>query len=225
MPSGSSVTSQAVRLRSVVCGVRFSLSSPPSATEGVPAVRKLPDMQIYQTAIPDLMIIEPKVFGDERGFFLELFHHDKFSAADLPTNFVQDNLSRSKRGTLRGLHYQIEQPQGKLVRALAGDIYDVAVDLRQSSPAFGQWVGVELTAESHRMAYIPPGCAHGFVVLSETADFFYKCTDTYAPEHERTLLWNDESVGIDWPIDDPAALVLSEKDKQGTPFAQAEYYA
>ena len=181
-------------------------------------------MQIEQTQIPGMVIIDPRVFADDRGFFLELFHSEKFADSGLPASFVQDNLSRSTRGTLRGLHYQIQQPQGKLVRALSGAVYDVAVDMRRSSPAYGKWVGVELTAESHRMAYIPPGCAHGFVVLSESADFFYKCTDLYAPQHERTLLWNDEAVGVDWPTGDLGELILSAKDKEGQSFATADSY-
>ena len=180
-------------------------------------------MQITETAIPGMLVIEPQVFGDRRGFFTELFHAEKFEAAGLPTRFAQDNLSRSGRGVLRGLHYQIQQPQGKLVRVLAGRVYDVAVDLRRPSPAFGKAVGVEITADSHRQLYIPPGCAHGFFVLSETADFFYKCTDTYAPEHERTLLWNDPALGIDWP--EEIEPILSDKDLAGVPLAECESYA
>ena len=180
-------------------------------------------MKITETAIPGMLVIEPQVFGDRRGFFTELFHAEKFAAAGLPTAFVQDNLSRSARGVLRGLHYQIEQPQGKLVRVLAGSVFDVAVDLRRSSPAFGKAVGVEITGDSHTQVYLPPGCAHGFFVLSETADFFYKCTDLYAPEHERTLLWNDPALEIDWPAG--VEPTLSDKDLAGVPLAECETYA
>lgn len=179
-------------------------------------------MEIQPTSIPDLLIIEPVVHGDTRGFFLETYHRRKFANAGITAEFVQDNLSRSKRGTLRGLHYQIRQPQGKLVSVLAGEVFDVAVDLRRSSPTFGQWFGTELTADSHRCLYIPPGCAHGFCVLSESADFFYKCTDFYAPEHERTLLWNDPALAIDWPLEGEP--VLSAKDRKGRPLSDAECY-
>lgn len=179
-------------------------------------------MEIRPTAIPDVLTIDPDVHGDSRGFFLEAYHSRKFAEAGIKEAFVQDNLSRSRQGILRGLHYQISQPQGKLVRVMQGEVFDVAVDLRRSSPTFGQWVGVTLTGENHRWTYIPPGFAHGFYVVSETADFFYKCTDFYAPEHERTLLWNDPAVGIDWPlVDDP---LLSEKDRAGLPLAEAECY-
>lgn len=179
-------------------------------------------MHIQPTDIPDVLLIDPVVYGDDRGFFLETYHQLKFDEIGITAKFVQDNLSRSRRGILRGLHYQVQQPQGKLVRVLNGEVFDVAVDLRRTSPTFGQWVGATLTGENHRSMYVPPGFAHGFVVLSESADFFYKCTDFYAPQHERTLLWSDPSVGIDWPIDgDP---VLSEKDRQGLPLAEAECY-
>jgi dTDP-4-dehydrorhamnose 3,5-epimerase len=179
-------------------------------------------MEIQQTSIPDLLVIDPIIHGDARGFFLETYHQRKLAAAGITQPFVQDNLSRSRRGILRGLHYQIRQPQGKLVSVLSGDVFDVAVDLRHSSPTFGQWVGAMLTAENRRCLYIPPGCAHGFYVLSETADFFYKCTDFYAPEHERTLLWNDPALAIDWPFEgDP---VLSDKDRKGVLLKDAECY-
>lgn len=182
-------------------------------------------MKIVETEIPGMVEIQPQVFGDERGFFLEMYHRDKFSDAGLPTDFVQDNLSRSKRGTLRGLHYQLEHAQGKLVRVMSGVVYDVAVDLRKSSPAFGRWVGVTLSAEAHNVAYVPPGCAHGFLVLSESADFYYKCTDVYAPQHERTLLWNDPDVGVEWPTDDLGDLILSAKDEAGKRLSEADCYA
>lgn len=181
-------------------------------------------MNIQETAIPGLVILDPVVHGDERGFFLELFHAQKFAEAGLPTEFVQDNLSRSRQGTLRGLHYQIQKPQGKLIRALSGVIFDVAVDLRRSSVAFGKAVGVELSAESHRQLYVPAGCAHGFLVVSETADVFYKCTDLYAPQHERTLMWNDPALEIAWPIDNSDHLTLSEKDLAGVRLEVAETY-
>lgn len=183
-------------------------------------------MNVTETAIPGLLVIEPAVFGDERGFFTELFHAGKYAEAGVPGPFVQDNLSRSRRGTLRGLHYQIGRPQGKLVRALSGVVLDVIVDLRRSSPAFGQSATIELDADKHTQAYVPEGCAHGFVVLSESADFFYKCTDLYAPEQERTLLWNDPALGIDWRLGDVGVEpLLSEKDRAGRPLAECETYA
>jgi dTDP-4-dehydrorhamnose 3,5-epimerase len=180
-------------------------------------------MEIQPTSIPGLLLIDPVVHSDARGFFLEVYHRRKFAVAGLPDEFVQDNLSRSRRGILRGLHYQIQQPQGKLVSVLAGEVFDVVVDLRRSSATFGQWFGARLSAENHRCLYIPPGCAHGFYVVSETADFFYKCTDFYAAEHERTLLWNDPALGIDWPLQGEP--VLSEKDRKGLLLADAECYA
>lgn len=172
--------------------------------------------------IPDLLLLEPKVFGDERGFFLESYNERDLRQFGIEAHFVQDNHSRSSRNVLRGLHYQIRQPQGKLVRVVSGRIFDVAVDLRRPSPTFGQWAGVELTAENKRIFWIPPGFAHGFVVLSETADFLYKATDYYLPEAERSLQWNDPAIGINWPhTGEP---VLSAKDAVGVPFAQAEVF-
>jgi dTDP-4-dehydrorhamnose 3,5-epimerase len=180
-------------------------------------------MQVIQTAIPEVQIIEPKVFGDSRGFFFESFNGRDFAqATGLQVDFVQDNHSKSSRGVLRGLHYQIQQPQGKLVRAVHGEVFDVAVDLRKSSPTFGQWVGVHLSADNHRQLWVPPGFAHGFVVLSESAEFLYKTTDYYAPQHERSLLWNDQTIGIDWPIDfEPQ---LAAKDAAGKPLSDADTY-
>ena len=183
-------------------------------------------MNVTETAIPGLLVIEPAVFGDERGFFTELFHADKYAAAGVAGPFVQDNLSRSRRGTLRGLHYQLGRPQGKLVRALSGVVLDVVVDLRRSSAAFGQSVTIELDADRHNQAFVPPGCAHGFVVLSDSADFFYKCTDLYAPAEERTLQWDDPALAIDWRLGDlDGDPLLSEKDQFGTPLAECETYA
>lgn len=179
-------------------------------------------MRFVPTEIPDVIVIEPQVFGDARGFFCETYHQQKYADAGLKVTFVQDNHSRSSRGVLRGLHYQIRQPQGKLLSVMAGEIFDVAVDLRRSSATFGRWVGVNLSAESHRLMYVPPGFAHGFLVLSETADVCYKCTDLYAPEHERTLLWNDPAVGIRWPLTGEPQ--LSDKDRQGLPLAEAECF-
>lgn len=180
-------------------------------------------MKIIPTAIADVVIIEPKVFGDARGFFYESFNQNAFNAATgLNVNFVQDNHSRSAQGVLRGLHYQVKQPQGKLVRVVRGAVFDVAVDIRQTSPTFGKWVGVELSDDNHRQLWVPPGFAHGFVVLSESADFLYKTTDYYAPEHERCIVWNDPVVGIDWPLTVPPS--LSAKDQLGVALAQAEIF-
>lgn len=179
-------------------------------------------MRFVPTEIPDVIVIEPRVFGDARGFFCETYHRRKFAEAGLDVAFVQDNHSRSRGSVLRGLHYQIRQPQGKLLSVMAGEIFDVAVDLRRSSATFGRWVGVILSADSHRMMYVPPGFAHGFLVLSETADVCYKCTDLYAPEHERTLLWKDPAVGIRWPLTGEPQ--LSDKDRQGLPLAEAECF-
>jgi dTDP-4-dehydrorhamnose 3,5-epimerase len=180
-------------------------------------------VHVISTAIPDVLIIEPKVFGDARGFFFESYNEHAFAQAmGLSLKFVQDNHSRSAQGVLRGLHYQIRQPQGKLVRVVRGSVFDVAVDLRRSSPTFGRWVGVELSESNHRQLWVPPGFAHGFVVTSESADFLYKTTDYYAPEHERCIAWNDPAIGIQWPLDGPP--VLSAKDQQGVSLAQAEVY-
>lgn len=168
-------------------------------------------MQVIPTAIPEVLILEPKVFGDARGFFFESFNQQAFNqATGTRHNFVQDNHSRSAQGVLRGLHYQIQQPQGKLVRVVSGAVFDVAVDIRRSSPTFGRWVGVELSGDNHRQLWVPPGYAHGFCVLSEVADFQYKCTDYYQPEDEGGLLWNDPDVGIPWPVAEPQ---LSAKDQ------------
>ena len=176
---------------------------------------------VIPTAIPEVLILEPKVFGDTRGFFYESFNAREFGeATGLPNTFVQDNHSKSARGVLRGLHYQIQHPQGKLVRVVEGEVFDVAVDLRKSSPTFGKWVGERFSAENNRQMWVPPGFAHGFVVLSETAQFLYKTTDYWYPEHERSLLWNDPALGISWPIDfvpqlaakDAAGKLLSEAD-------------
>lgn len=182
-------------------------------------------MKIVPTAIPDLLVIEPKVFGDERGFFFESFNKRHFAElTGIDAEFVQDNHSKSARHVLRGLHYQIRHPQGKLVRAVAGEVFDVAVDIRKSSPTFGQSVGVNLSAENKRMLWIPPGFAHGFVVLSESAEFLYKTTDYWAPEFERCILWNDAELAIDWKLGDAAPL-LSAKDQAGKPLREAEVFA
>jgi len=181
-------------------------------------------MNIVGTDIPDVFIIEPKVFGDARGFFFESFNQRQFEQlTGFAPNFVQDNHSRSARGVLRGLHYQIQQPQGKLVRVIAGEVFDVCVDLRRPSATFGKSVCVSLSALNHRQLWIPPGFAHGFLVTSESADFVYKTTDYYAPEHERALLWNDEALAIPWPHQGEP--LLSAKDKAGIPLAQVETYA
>lgn len=181
-------------------------------------------MEIINTAIPDLLLLKPKVFGDERGFFLETFRESWFSERQINVQFVQDNHSSSSRGVLRGLHYQIQNPQGKLVRVTAGEVYDVAVDLRKNSPTFGKSVGVYLSAENKQLFWVPPGFAHGFLVLSERAEFIYKCTEYYAPEHERSLLWNDPSLAIDWPLGDIRQPTLSAKDQAALPLAQAEVF-
>lgn len=181
-------------------------------------------MNVIETPLPGLLVLEPRLFGDTRGFFLESWNARAFAqATGLDTHFVQDNHSRSRRGVLRGLHYQIRQPQGKLVRVVRGAIFDVAVDLRRSSPTFGRWFGVALTEDNHLQLWVPPGFGHGFLVLSESADVLYKATDYYAPEHERSLLWNDPAVGVDWPLDAIEPL-LSEKDAAGLPLAQCEVY-
>jgi dTDP-4-dehydrorhamnose 3,5-epimerase len=181
-------------------------------------------MNVVQGELQGTLILEPKVFGDERGFFMESFNEKVFTEiCGERINFVQDNHSRSTRGVLRGMHYQVQQAQGKLVRVVSGSVYDVAVDMRKSSPTFGKWMGVELTAENKRQFWIPAGFAHGFVVLSETADFLYKASDYYAPQYERCLSWNDPTVGIVWPLEgiEPQ---LSGKDKLGLPLGQCETY-
>ena len=178
-------------------------------------------MKFIETDIPDVKILEPAVFGDERGFFMETFRADEFVQQTGAKPFVQDNHSKSAQGILRGLHYQLEHTQGKLVRVVAGAVFDVAVDMRQSSPTFGRWVGVELSAENKRQLWVPEGFAHGFYVLTESAEFVYKCTDYYHPQSEASLLWNDPSVGIDWPLVDGAAPKLSAKDLNGLTFTQA----
>ena len=179
-------------------------------------------MHVTETAIPDVLMIEPKVFGDSRGFFFESWNARAFAAAGIDASFVQDNHSRSHRGVLRGLHYQIEHAQGKLVRVIEGEVFDVAVDLRRSSATFGRNIGVALSAANRRMLFIPPGFAHGFLVVSDTAEFLYKTTDYWYPEHERTLLWNDAALGIDWPQGFVPA--LAAKDAAGVPLASADCY-
>jgi len=181
-------------------------------------------MKATPLAIPDIVLIEPKVFGDERGFFFESFNQAQFEQAiGKSVQFVQDNHSRSARNVLRGLHYQIQQPQGKLVRVVQGEVFDVAVDIRKSSKTFGQWVGEILSAENKRQLWVPEGFAHGFVVLSETAEFLYKTTKYYAPAHERCILWNDATLAIQWPAGSQP--ILSAKDAQGKPFIEAEVFA
>ncbi len=180
-------------------------------------------MKVVETTIPDVLIIEPKVFGDERGFFFESYNARKFTElTGIKAEFVQDNHSRSAKNVLRGLHYQIQQPQGKLVRVVAGVVFDVAVDLRKNSPTFGKWEGVELSAENKRMLWIPPGFAHGFLVLSDYAEFLYKTTDYWAPEHERCIAWNDPELDIDWPLQEEPQ--LSSKDRHGTALLGAEVF-
>lgn len=182
-------------------------------------------MNIIPTSIPDVLIIEPKVFGDERGFFFESFNHKVFvEKTGVTSEFVQDNHSRSVKGVLRGLHYQIQQTQGKLLRIVAGEIFDVAVDMRKSSPTFGQWVGCILSAENKRQFWVPPGFAHGFLVISDIAEVLYKTTDYYAPKYERSLLWNDPEVGIDWPLNGITP-ILSAKDQEGQPLKTAEFFS
>ena len=183
-------------------------------------------MKVLRTEIPDVLILEPKVFGDERGFFLERYNKREFlNATGLDVEFVQDNHSRSTHNVLRGLHYQVTQPQGKLVWAIEGQIYDVAVDLRKSSATFGKWTGFLLSAESRQMAWIPPGFAHGFLVVSAAAEILYKASDYYAPEHERTLLWNDPKLGIQWPLEPGVPPVLAGKDRKGGALDAAEVFA
>lgn len=181
-------------------------------------------MRFIPTTIPDILLIIPKVFNDERGFFLETYHAQRFAVAGIEADFVQDNHSGSRQSILRGLHYQIQQPQGKLVRVISGEVFDLAVDIRRSSPTFGQWVGNRLSAENRHQVWIPVGFAHGFYVLSEWAEVVYKVTDYYAPEWERTLLWNDPDLGIEWPLLNGKSPILSAKDTQGLPLSQAELF-
>ena len=180
-------------------------------------------MKVTPTDIPDVLVVEPRVFGDARGFFYESWNRRAFAAAGLDVDFVQDNHSRSSRGVLRGLHYQIHHAQGKLVRVIAGEVYDVAVDLRRASPTFGRHVAVTLSADNARMLWVPAGFAHGFCVTSDSADFLYKTTDYWHAEHERTLLWNDPALGIRWPLHGEP--ILAEKDRRGSPLKTAEAFS
>jgi dTDP-4-dehydrorhamnose 3,5-epimerase len=180
-------------------------------------------LKVWPSDIPEVLLLEPRVHQDERGFFLESYNRRTFEqATGLSIDFVQDNQSFSVRNVLRGLHYQILQPQGKLIQVMAGEIFDVAVDLRRSSPTFGKWIGVTLAGGSHRMLWIPQGFAHGYIVLSEHAIVFYKTTDYYAPEHERTIVWNDAALGIKWPLEGEP--IVSDKDRRGTPFRTADHF-
>lgn len=180
-------------------------------------------MKLTRTAIDDVVIIEPTVFGDDRGFFMESWNAARFAEAGIDVAFVQDNHSRSARGVLRGLHYQVNQPQGKLVRVAAGRVFDAVVDLRRGSPSFGKWVGVELSADNKRMLWVPPGLGHGFLTLEDGTDFLYKCTEYYSPKDERSIRWDDPTIGIEWPLDGLAPR-LSAKDDAGQSFSEAEVY-
>lgn len=182
-------------------------------------------MEVIPTRLADVVIIEPKVFADDRGYFLESWNARTFEGAGITAKFVQDNHSHSRQWTLRGLHYQIERPQGKLVRVTRGRVFDVAVDVRRSSPTFGQWVGVELDDQTHRMLWIPEGFAHGFLVLSPCADFVYKCTDFYAPQHERGIRWDDPDIGIEWPLPPGVTPLLSPRDAAASTLASAECFS
>jgi dTDP-4-dehydrorhamnose 3,5-epimerase len=181
-------------------------------------------MEFEPTEIPDVVLIRPKVFGDARGFFFESWEERKFASAGLEARFVQDNHSRSARNILRGLHYQIQQPQGKLVRVATGAVFDVAVDIRRSSSTFGKWVGATLSEENQHMLWVPPGFAHGFLVLSESADFLYRCTEFWAPQHERAIQWNDPDLAIEWPLPEGVTPILSAKDVAAKRFKDAEYF-
>ncbi len=193
----------------------------------VPLADRKEGMKVISTALPDVVMLEPRLFGDDRGFFFESYSEREFQQLGLPTRFLQDNHSRSVHGVLRGIHYQLEQPQGKLVRVLVGEVFDVAVDLRRSSPTYGKWAGEFLNASNHRMLWIPPGFGHAFLVTSDMAEFAYKASELYAPRNERTLLWNDPNVGIDWPLHllSTQAPLLSVKDAAGSIFSQSETYA
>jgi dTDP-4-dehydrorhamnose 3,5-epimerase len=179
-------------------------------------------MRITRTALPEVLLIEPEVHGDQRGFFVELWRRDSYAFAGIDVDFVQDNMSRSKRGTLRGLHYQLRRTQGKLVRVVAGEVFDVAVDVRRSSPTFGRWAGVALSSVTQQCLWIPAGYAHGFLVLSESADFLYKCTDFYDPESERSVRWNDPALGVEWPLASGIEPLLSARDASAPLLADAE---
>jgi dTDP-4-dehydrorhamnose 3,5-epimerase len=181
-------------------------------------------MKYTRLSIPDVILIEPIVFGDNRGFFMETFRQDVFNKNIPHTTFIQVNHSKSSQGILRGLHYQIKHPQGKMVRVISGKVFDVAVDIRKSSQSFGQWIGTTLSAENKKMLWVPPGFAHGFYVLSDEAEFTYRCTDYYAPEHERSILWNDPAIAIDWPIIPGSTPILSEKDENGLTLETAEVF-
>ena len=181
-------------------------------------------MEFEPTDIPDVVLIKPKVFGDHRGFFMETWHEKVFAEAGIDQRFVQDNHSKSSQGILRGLHYQIQQPQGKLVRVVSGEVYDVAVDIRQGSPTFGKWVGEFLSEENKNMLWVPPGFAHGFYVVSDYAEFVYKCTELYAPEHERAIRWNDPELAVNWPLLDGHAPSLSSKDEKASFLKDAEVF-
>ncbi len=182
-------------------------------------------MEFIKTALPEVVKIVPRVFSDERGFFMETWQSKMFCENVVDIEFVQDNFSQSSKGTLRGLHYQIEQPQGKLVRVVSGEVFDVAVDMRKSSPNFGKWVGEILSGDNKHQLWVPPGFAHGFFVMSEKAEFEYKCTDYYAPTHERSVRWDDADIGIDWPIDPGEQPVLSPKDEAASSLSDADTYA
>jgi len=181
-------------------------------------------MEFIPTQIPDVILVNPRVFSDPRGFFLETYRQDLFALSGIDKSFVQDNHSASTKGVLRGLHYQIRQPQGKLVRVVVGEVFDVAVDLRRQSPTFGRWVGVTLSAEKKNQLWVPPGFAHGFYVTSEKAEILYKATDYYAPQWERSLLWNDPALGIDWPLINGGLPIMAEKDMNGALLSEAETY-
>ncbi len=181
-------------------------------------------MKLIDTGLKDVLCFEPRVFGDARGFFMETWRQSWCEELGIDATFVQDNHSLSGKGILRGLHYQIKQPQGKLVRVVSGEVFDVAVDLRRSSPTFGKWAGMHLSADNKRIMWVPPGFAHGFLVLSDTAEFVYKCTTYYAPEHDRTLMWNDPDLAIAWPLAGLADVVLSDKDRKGASFKTADVF-
>lgn len=182
-------------------------------------------MNVTPTTIPDVLLITPTCFKDSRGFFMESYHHQRFQdRTGLKVNFVQDNHSRSSQGVLRGLHYQIQEAQGKLIRVIRGEVFDVAVDLRSTSPTFGQWVGAYLSEVNQQQLWIPPGFAHGFYTLSDIADILYKATEYYAPDYDRSLLWNDPKIGIEWPLMDGSTPILSPKDERAKPFAEADYF-